>query len=424
MNQALLAVAVFAAVYLLIASGRFSNAALAILGAAALVIMGVLSSEAAFAHVDLNVILLLAGMMVIAHVVAMTGFFDWAALVSARLVGGRGLPLLVLLALVTALGSAFLDNVTTVVLMVPVTLSLASALGLDPVPFLLTEVFASNVGGVTTLIGDPPNIIVASVADISFLQFLVHVGPAGLLALAVLLAVVALWFRRGLTVAPERRERLLSRRPAEAIRDPRLLRWALGVLGLTIVGFLFHGLLGVEPAFIALGGAGLLLVATPVDTREVLKEVEWPTLSFFVGLFVLVGGLVETGAIDFLQRLMVDVAGDDPLAMATLLLWGSGLLSGVIDNIPYTATMAQVVAGLTAQGGQGDPSPLWWALVLGADLGGNLTLVGASANVVVVNMAQSRGHPITFMRFLRYGLVVTPVTLLVSTLFLWLRYYL
>lgn len=417
------ALTVFAVVYLLIASGRFPNALVAILGAVALVFLRVLPGETAFEQVNLEVIFLLAGMMAIAEVVRRTGAFDWAALKSAQLVRGNGFLVLCFMAVITAVASAFLDNVTVVVLAVPVTLALCKDLDLDPVPFFLAEVFASNVGGAATLIGDPPNIIVGSVGQIGFTPFLLNIAPASILSMVVLLGLIYVWFRKAVVVSAADRATVMLRDPRETIRDRALLIKSGIVSGITIAGFLASSKLGVSPAFIAVGGAATLVLIGGLNLHDVLHHVEWPTLVFFAGLFILVGGLVGTGVTGDIQKAIVALAGDSVRDLTFVMVWFSGIVSAIVDNVPYTVTMAEVVKELPHHPGIGG-SPLWWGLVLGADMGGNATLIGASANVVVVTMARAAGYPISFMRFLKYGVSITATTLTVSTLYLWLRYFL
>ena len=417
------AAVIFGLAYLAIAVGRIPHAVIAVVGAAVMVFARVLTPEQAFHHIDLEVIVLLAGMMVLASIISRTGAFDWAAKRGAQLVNCNGFGLMVLLVMITAVGSALLDNVTTVVIMVPITMNLCRSLSLDPVPFLLVEVFASNIGGTATIVGDPPNIIVASAADIGFLEFTLNMIPVSALSMVALIALLYLFFRNDLRVPEDRRMEVMAAAPNGSIRDRNLLVKSLVVFGLTVVAFFTHELIGVSPAFVALAGAGLLLMISGLEPGEILRDVEWNTFAFFTGLFILVGGMVEAGVIDRLQEWMVDLAGGEERTLSLLMLYIGGGVSAIIDNIPFTATMIHVVGQIVGDNPNGDINPLWWALTLGADLGGNLTIVGASANVVVVTMARTLGHPISFFRFLRYGIVIGIVTLIISGLYVWLRYY-
>ena len=394
---------------------------IAVLGGMAMVFFGAMPGHEALEHVNLEVILLLAGMMSLANVIARTGAFDWAAIKAAQLVRGDGFLTLCLLSLLTAVSSAFLDNVTVVVLAVPITISICRALDVNPVPFFLAQVFASNIGGVSTIVADPPNIIIAAEADIGFLDFMLNAAPVGIVSMGVLFVALYVWFRNQVTADPENRAAILKRDANSAIADKTLLIKCGIVFGLTVVGFLGHELLHVGPAYIAITAAATLLLISRIDPHEVLKQVEWTTLAFFIGLFMLVGGLESTGVTAEIREWLVDVSGGSDRNLALLLIWFGGISSAMIDNVPFTATMVEVVKGFSED--TSGISPLWWALALGADLGGNATIVGASANVIVVNLARAGGYPISFMQFLRYGAVISFLTLLVSTAYVWLRYF-
>ena len=423
-----IAVAIFVISYTLIATERISKIKAALGGAAAVVLVGILSSEDVFySHdvgIDWNVIFLLFGMMVIVGVLRQTGVFEYIAIWATKRAGGSGLRVLILLVVITAVASAFLDNVTTVLLIAPVTLLVCDRLALTPVPFLIAEVFASNIGGAATLIGDPPNIIIASRAGLSFNDFLVHMGPLVLIVLAGFVAALPLIFRDDFAVHPDRIADVLALNEREAIRNPRLLIKCSGVLTLVFAAFIGHSIVGIDPSMVALIGAGLLVLISGVDRDDYLGSVEWETLLFFAGLFILVGALVKTGVIDGLARVAADVTGGRALVAAMLILVVSAVLSGVIDNIPYVATMSPLVSDLAA--GVAEPAQaqaLWWALAAGADFGGNLTAVGASANVVMLGIAAREGHPISFWDFTRKGALVTALAIAISVPYLWLRYF-
>jgi Na+/H+ antiporter NhaD/arsenite permease-like protein len=420
----LLAAAIFLGIYALIVTERIHRTLAALLGAVVVMSVGLISQHEAFSPevVDFNVIFLLAGMMIIANILGTTGLFQWLAVEAVRRAQGRPYRLLVLVSVITAIASAFLDNVTTVVLMTPVTFFIAQRLGASPTPFLISEILASNIGGTATLIGDPPNIIIGSRLGKDFGDFLVNAGPVALVALVAYLAFARWLFRSELAAAsgalePADIARLVA--AERRIEDPRLMRLGLAVLGVTILGFLLARPLGLEGATIALGGAVVLMILAKADVHEVLRTVEWPTLLFFVGLFIMVGAVVKTGLISDLAQQALALTGGRADLAALLILWMSALLSAVIDNIPYTITMVPLVAEL---GQHVDIEPLIWALVIGADFGGNATLVGASANVVVASMAEARGQPITFRGFLRYGVPATLLTMVVGTIDIWLRY--
>ena len=415
------AIIIFIIAYAMIAMGRIPHVLIAVLGAMAMVFFGVMPGPEALEHINLEVILLLAGMMSLANVFARTGAFDWAAIRGAQLVRGDGFLTLCLMSLLTAVSSAFLDNVTVVVLAVPITISICRALDINPVPFFLAQVFASNIGGVSTVVADPPNIIIAAEADIGFVDFMVNAAPVSLICLVVLLAALYLWFRDQVTTTAENRGAIMRRDAASAITDKSLLIKSVIVLGFTVAGFLTHELLHVGPAYVAVTAAAVLVLIARFDPEEVLKQVEWTTLAFFTGLFILVGGLEYTGVTGEIREWLVDVSGGSDRNLAFLLIWFGGVSSAIIDNVPFTATMVEVVKGFSEEGS--GISPLWWALAMGADLGGNATIVGASANVIVVNLARAQGYPISFMQFFRYGAVISVLTLMVSTAYIWLRYF-
>ena len=423
-----LVVAVFAAAYLLIATERIHRVAAALGGAAAMVVLGVVDAHVAFysdrTGIDWNVIFLLLGMMIIVSVLKQTGVFDYLAIWSAKRTRGRPFPTMVLLVIITAVASALLDNVTTVLLIAPVTLLVCERLGLPPIPFLIAEALASNIGGTATLIGDPPNIIIASRADLSFNDFLINLAPIVIVLMVVFTGLCWVLFRSAFTYDPGRVAALMALDERELIRDRGLLIRSGIVLFAVMVGFVAHSAMHVEPSLVALLGAGALVALSRLDPPEFLEEVEWPTLVFFIGLFVMVGALVEVGVIGRLGEILTDAVGDQYLLAATSLLWGSALLSGIVDNIPYVATVTPLVQDLVAAGdGAAEANALWWALALGADLGGNSTAVGASANVVIIGIAARNGHPISFWRFTKYGSIVAVVTIAISWVYLWLRYY-
>jgi Na+/H+ antiporter NhaD/arsenite permease-like protein len=421
MDPAVVATAiVFVVTYALIATERVDKTVAALLGGTVVVVIGIIDQEEAFGAIDLNVIFLLAGMMTMAAILRRTGFFQWLAIRSVKVAGGEPFRLLLVLSVVCAGLSAFLDNVTTVVLIAPVTLYIATVLRVSPIPFLISEILASNIGGAATLIGDPPNILIGSAAGLGFPDFLANMAPISLLILLVFLAMTRLMFGRDLKVHADVRDAVLALDEGEVLTDPALLRLSLIVLGATIVGFVVATPLGLEAGTIALLGAAVLLLLSRLDIEPVLREVEWPTLFFFVGLFMLVEAVVHVGIIDAVAAGLLDLTGGDPTITTIGLLWLSGIASAIIDNIPYTATMIPVVHQM---GAAGLPlEPLWWSLALGACLGGNATIVGASANVVVANMAGRAGHGISFFLFLRYGLLVALMSLVLSSIYLYVRY--
>ena len=423
-----LAVAIFAVAYALIATEKIHRVAAALGGAALMLVVGATDAGHAFfsedAGIDWNVIFLLLGMMLIVAVLRRTGAFEYVAIWAAKRARGRPYRLMVILVLVTAIASAFLDNVTTVLLVAPVTFLVCDRLGVPVVPFLIAEALASNIGGTSTLVGDPPNIIIASRAGLSYNDFLVHLAPIVVLLLAVFLGLCRWLFRGAFRYDPQRVASVMALRERDAIRDTRLLVVSLVVLALVTAAFVLHTVLHLEPSVVAIVGGLLLLAASRLDAGDVVKDVEWPTLAFFAGLFVMVGALVNTGVIDLVARAATDAVEGRLLFASMALLWGSAVLSAIVDNIPYVATMSPVVAELVRGDYAGqDPQVLWWSLALGADLGGNATAIGASANVVVLGMAERAGRPISFWEFTRYGLVVTVITVALCVPYLWLRYF-
>ncbi len=415
----MLATLILLVTYAIIVTERVHRTTAALVGAMAMLLAGRLTQAEAFRAIDLNVIFLLAGMMIIADLTRETGAFQWLAIRSVKLAGGDPFRILVMLSVLTAGASALLDNVTVVVLVGPLTLLIATNLQISPAPFLIAEILASNIGGTATLIGDPPNLLIGSAAGLSFNDFLWHMTPVTFLILVAFLVTAWFLFQRELGSDPAGRATVLAMDEGEVIRNRTLLRQCLVVIMLTLVGFLVHQWVGLEPATVALSGAALLLLWTRRDPYETLREIEWTTLFFFVGLFVVVEGVVQAGFIDGLARALL-AATQGHLGLTTMvLLWLSAILSGIVDNIPYTATMIPLVEEL----GQVMPAaPLWWALALGADLGGNATLVGASANIVIASLAERGGVPISFRKFLKYGVIVTLESMVIASVYVWLRY--
>jgi Na+/H+ antiporter NhaD/arsenite permease-like protein len=421
------AIVIFTVAYILIASERINRVAAALGGAGLMLALGVVGADDAFfsqdTGIDWNVIFLLFGMMVIVGVLRQTGIFEYVAIWAAKRAGGRPFRVMVLLCLITAVASAALDNVTTVLLIAPVTLLVCEQIGVRPVPFLIAEALASNIGGTATLVGDPPNLIVASRSGLGFNDFLVNMGPIVLLMLLAFVGLARILFRKDFVADPEQVDRVMQLDEREAIENPSLLWRSLVVLALVLAAFSLHGVLHLAPSVVALLGAGVLVAISRLRPESYLAEVEWATLLFFAGLFILVGSLVKTGAIARVAAAVGGVAGDSVPAAMMLILWGSAALSAIVDNIPFVATMSPVVDHLVRGNGPlGGQNGLWWALVLGADLGGNATAIGASANVVVAGIAKRSGHPISFWEFTKYGSLVAVVTLCIATPYLLLRY--
>ena len=439
MTDLTIATIIFVLTYAVIISERLDRAVVALTGAGAMIALGIIDQHQALEAIDPNTIALLVGMMIIVNVVKRTGVFRYAGWRAAIAFGGDPWRMMAGFALFTAVASAFLDNVTTILLIVPVTIAICDDLGLDPRPFLITQVIASNIGGTATLIGDPPNILIGSATGLDFISFLVNLGPIVVVMLAVMF--VGFWYLYGRSgrlgkVTQEARRTLVDADARVHLGDIRLLRRSMIVLGLTILGFFLHGILHYEAGTIAMFGAVLLLLLSRVDLHGVLSEVEWPTIFFFVGLFILVGGIEQIGLLERIADQAVGLTGGHPILTALLLLWLAGITSAVVDNIPAVATLIPLtfavsrlmypeLAGLSDMDLAAHPAvaPLWWSLALGACLGGNGTLVGASANVVAVGIAERRGDRIGFWGFTRVGAPFAVVTLIMASVYVWLRYF-
>ena len=415
-----IAVATFLIALALIASERVHRTKVALLGAAVVVLfVGDFSQEKAIEAVDFNTIGLLAGMMILVYLTQQTGVYDFVAIRAGQ--ASRGRPLLVVLSLagVTALLSAFLDNLTTILLVVPVTFLLADALDIDPIPLIIIEVIASNVGGTATLIGDPPNIIIAGATDLSFNEFIFNLAPIALLTLVVAIAVLYFWYRPRLQIDEKNKAYVMDLDAAASISDPAELRRTGPVLVLTILAFFAHQALHIEPATVALTGAAIALLVTKVDLEQALSKIEWPTLFFFVALFVMVGALEETGAIEEVAGAVEDLTDGDRTAELMGTLWIAAAGSAVVDNIPFTTAMIPVVEQL--QSGSGDDA-YWWALSLGACFGGNATIIAAGANVAAAGLAERAGRPIGFMTFLKIGVPITIISVVMASAYVLVRY--
>ncbi|MGH3457629.1 SLC13 family permease [Aeromicrobium sp.] len=426
--SAWIAVAVFVAGYVFIATDRVHKTVVALVGAGLVLGLGVVDTEDAFysrdTGVDWDVILLLLGMMIIVSVLRRTGVFEFTAIWAAKRAKASPRRVMVLLVLITAVASAFLDNVTTVLLIAPVTLLVCDRLRIDPVPFLIAEVFASNIGGAATLIGDPPNIIIASRSGLTFNDFLVHMAPIVVVEMVVFVAILPLLFRGPYTTDPDRAQAVMALNEREAIENPALLIKCGVVLVGVFTAFVGHPVFHIEPSVVALLGAGVLVLISRSTPQQYLASVEWETLLFFAGLFIMVGAMIHTGVIGKLAEQATEATGGDALVASMLILGVSAVLSGIIDNIPYVATMSPLVQDLVQ--GIADPGQaqaLWWSLTMGADFGGNLTAIGASANVVVLGIAARNGTPISFWEFTKKGIVVTAVTIAIAAPYVWLRYF-
>jgi Na+/H+ antiporter NhaD/arsenite permease-like protein len=413
------AVALFAIALALIASERVDRTKVALLGATLVVLTQTLDQEQAVEAIDFNTIGLLTGMMLMVRLTETTGVYTWLAIRAGQLSRGRPLAVVLSLSITTAVLSAFLDNVTTILLIVPITFLLADALDIDPVPLIVVEIVASNIGGTATLIGDPPNILIAGHTGLSFGAFIANLAPIAVVTTIVIVTGLYLTFRNRLQIAPEARARVLRLDAGRSIEDAAEARRTVPILVATILLFFFHKALHLEPATVALAGASVMLLVSRQSLQGTIAAIEWPTLFFLIGLFVMVGALEETGALGEVADGIASITGGNRTAELLGILWVSAVGSGAVDNIPFTAAMIPVVDAL---GGGGGDDAYWWALALGACFGGNATIVAAAANVAASGMAARAGHPISFLEFLRYGIPVTVVSLIFATGYVLARY--
>lgn len=429
---------IFLLAYALIISEKIHKTIIAIFGAGLMLVLKILQQHEAF-HVeefgiDWNVIFLLISMMVIINLMRPTGVFEYLAIKSAKWGRGEPFSIMAIFAVVTAVLSALLDNVTTVLLITPVTMLIADALEVDPIPYLISCAMASNIGGTATLIGDPPNIMIASKAQLNFMDFIYHLAPIVVVMMVFYIFAIKLIWGKKLKTRGELKRRIMTMDEKEAIKDPVMLKKSLFVLAVVLTGFIFHGVLHFQPATIALFGAGLLLLLSKThEPHQILAEVEWPTIFFFMGLFIIVGGVVKVGLIKWMSIQVLDITQGNLFATSMVVIWFSAFASAIVDNIPYVATMNPLVIDMARQiwpnlsGIQllqhPDLMPIWWSLALGACLGGNGSAIGASANVIVVGMSEKAGRRISFMKFMAYGMPIMIMTVIVSTIYVWLRYY-
>ena len=433
-----IATALFITVYGIIVTEKIHKTIVSIFGAAVMIVLGIVTQEDAFNSIELgidwNVIFLLVSMMIIINIMKPTGVFEYIAIKSAKVAKGKPFMIMAIFSVVTAVVSAFLDNVTTVLLIAPVTLLICQALDLDVVPFLITEALASNIGGTATLIGDPPNIMIASKAQLDFMSFIYNLSPVIIVVLIAYVISIKFIFGKKMKVRDELRQRIMAMDEREAIRDPVLLKKSLAVLAVTITGFVAHGALHMQPATVALFGAGLLLLVSGTkDPHHVLAEAEWATLFFFMGLFMIIGGVVKVGLIKWMSIKVLEITQGNLFGTAMIVMWFSAFASAFIDNIPYVATMNPLIIDMAKQLWPNfsginllhhpDLMPIWWSLALGACLGGNGTAIGASANVIIVGMAEKMGRPISFKKFMLYGMPLMIESVIICTVYVWLRYY-
>lgn len=420
MNQ-IFAAGIFLITFFLIVSEKLHRTVAAVLGGVTLLLVKVIDQQDAVSFIDYTTIGVLIGMMIIISIIKRTGLFQYLAIKSAKIAKGDPKKLIIVFGIVTAVLSAFLDNVTTVLLMAPVTMVIAKMIEINPIPFMMTEVICSNIGGTATLIGDPPNIMIGSATGISFAAFLTNLGPVIFIILAVTVFLLQFIYRRELAVADELKEHVMTLDEKSSIVDKGLLIKSLIILVLVVAGFFLHNVIGYESSVVALAGAALLLLVSKADIEEILIEIEWATIFFFAALFVLVGTLEEVGIIPALGKTLLNVTNGNLVITGLVILWGSAIISAFLDNIPFVAAMIPLIKTLGDISGM-DIMPLWWALSLGACLGGNGSLVGASANVVVAGMMAKEEHKITFGGFLKTGFPLMILSVAVSTVYLVLIY--
>lgn len=416
--------------YIFIALEKIPKVTIALLGGALTIVLGLVSQTKTLGNginphyfinfIDFNVIFLLVSMMVIVSITTRSGVFNWIANELLKFTKGHPVKVLCALGLFTAVTSAFLDNVTTVILIMPITFAIAKKLDIDPIPFLLTEIFSSNIGGTATLIGDPPNIIIGSAGGLSFIDFIKELTPVILVIMCVILTVLAFIFRKKLHASQDKMDEIAKIDNSHTITDKALMIRSTLILALVILGFMLHDVTHIETCVVAMLGASILLIFE--KPNEILQDVEWNTIFFFIGLFIIIGGLEASGGIKLMAEWILKVTQGSQAATSMIILWASGVISGIIDNIPYTATMAPMLVEIEKTMGATYAYPLWWALSLGACLGGNMTIIGAAANVIVSENAAKSGHPISFMRFLKYGVGVVAISLLISTAYIYLRF--
>ena len=416
--------------YIFIATEKIPKVTIALLGAGITIFLGLVSQTRVLdgvlnptyfvQYIDFNVIFLLVSMMIIVNIITRSGVFSYLANELLKMTKGHPVLILIALGIFTAVVSAFLDNVTTVILIMPITFAIARKLEIDPIPYLLTEVFASNIGGTATLIGDPPNIIIGSAAGFSFMDFVNNLTLVVAVILIAVLAVMVLFFRKKLATTAEKMKEAANIDNTHTITDVPLMVRSMIVLALVILGFVTHDITHIETCVAAMLGASfLLLFEKPTD---ILRDVEWNTIFFFIGLFIIIGGVEASGGIKLMAEWILRVTQGSQEAASMLILWASGIISGIIDNIPYTATMSPMLVEIQKTMGADYTTPLWWCLSLGACLGGNMTMIGAAANVIVSESAAKEGHPMFFLRFMKYGVIVVAISLIISSLYINLRY--
>ncbi|HAE62300.1 MAG TPA: hypothetical protein DCG38_08225 [Eubacteriaceae bacterium] len=419
--EVLSAILIFLIVLGLVITEKINRTVAVMVGASVMILMRILSPEDAVAYIDFNTIGVLIGMMIVVAIVKTTGVFEYLAIYSAKKVKGDPWKIILIFSIITAITSALLDNVTTVMLIAPMTLIITNTLGLDPIPFLIPEIIASNIGGTSTLIGDPPNIMIGSAANLGFADFVVNLLPVTFVTFIITFAIIKYLYRDKLVFDKNKLDLIMKFDEKKSISDYELLKKSLAVLFVIMVGFFLHKFLDYPSSIIAMSGAVLLLLISGADVEEIFKSVEWPTIFFFAGLFILVGGLENVGVIHFIAESILDFTEGHFILTAIVILWGSAILSSFLDNIPFVATLIPLILAI-GENSPADITPLWWAISLGACLGGNGTLIGASANVVVAGIAERQGHKLSFTRYMRIGFPLMILSIAISTVYLLVFY--
>ena len=416
----IISIVIFVVVMAFIISEKVHRTTAALAGAVALILTGVVSFDTGVGHIDFGTLGVLVGMMIFVAVVKNSGIFEYLAIRAAKIAKGNPWLIMVLFVLITAVLSAFLDNVTTVLLIGPVTYTVCKMLEVNPIPFFLTEIIASNVGGTATLIGDPPNIMIGSATGLTFFDFLANDGPAVLVILIVSIAVFYVMYGRNMGASQEKRDHIMAMHAHEAIKDQGLFKKSVLMIVLVALAFVVHGALDIEPSVVALAAAAIMLIIGRADVEHTLMDVEWSTIGFFAGLFVVVGGLAETGVIEMMAYALIDLTGGNLMVTIIVLVWASAIISSFLDNIPLVATLIPIITTMESTGM--DVMPLWWAVSLGACIGGIGTLIGASANVVLASISGKYGHPITFMEYTKVGFPLMILFTAISCAYLVLRF--
>lgn len=414
------AIFIFIIVMACIISEKINRTLAAMAGAIAMILFGIVKASEVTSYIDFNTLGVLIGMMLVVNTVKRSGLFEYLAIFTAKLAKGNAAKILIGFAIITAILSAILDNVTTVLLIGPMTLTIASILEVNPIPFLITEIIASNIGGTSTLIGDPPNIMIGSAAGLSFVDFLINLGPIVIVILIVTLVILYFVYRRNLKVTQDKCKMIMALNEKDAISNRPLLYKSLIIILLILIGFIFHDQLGLTSSLVALTGATIILLISKENLEEIFASVEWLTIAFFAGLFVIVGGLEAVGIIEVLATYLIDLTAGNEVLMVIIILWLSALVSSFLDNIPFVATLIPLILNMGASGI--NIAPLWWAIALGACLGGNGTLIGASANIILANIGARNGYKISFGRYFKIGFPLMLLAIALSTLYLLIFY--